>query len=248
MLVTVYPSYLFLVKPFADALVIIDLLQGMLNLAAQFAMATPGVSYLGALFAAVQPLISDKGLCDGVVVADVIRSTSTMLQNLATNEFQTTIIYPSLPSPAGCGSNSNYILAIYGKLVSAVSSPSPVSTVSESDSREERLMNSVLGCVNCASHSNNNAAPKQPSQYHPYQHGRLYERHLDRYGYRLYCHHYVRDQRHVRSAFLVYNVFDLEHSCVSYNGSRFSRIRYSYGCINIVIVLSSEERGRLITS
>ena len=102
----------------------------MLSLAAQFAGAAPGTSYLSALFAAVQPLISDKGLCDGVVVADVIRFTPTMLSNLASNMFQTTIIYHGENSPAiWCGSNSVYILAIYATQISAVTTPAPVSTL-----------------------------------------------------------------------------------------------------------------------
>jgi len=116
-------------KPGANVGVMTDLLQGMLGLAAQFASAT-SVSYLGALFTAVQSLLSGPGKCDGVVVADVIRFTPTMLASLASNKFQTTVIYHGENSPAiWCGSNSVYILAIYATQISAVTTPAPVSTL-----------------------------------------------------------------------------------------------------------------------
>ncbi|KAK3620743.1 hypothetical protein LTR56_023212 [Elasticomyces elasticus] len=105
------------------------LVSALINVAAPFVSAAIGIPGVTEILSNVESLLGTfSSLCDGVVVADILRFTPTQLQALAANEYQTTISYPGRPSPAGCGSNSNYVLAVYLKQISPASSSLSSST------------------------------------------------------------------------------------------------------------------------
>ncbi|KAK6430014.1 hypothetical protein LTR95_013835 [Oleoguttula sp. CCFEE 5521] len=96
-----------------------ELVSALINAVAPIVSAATSILGITGIASSVQSLLgSFSNLRDGVVVADIPRFTRTQLQAVATVEYQSSKIYPGLPSPVGCSNNSDYVLAVYLKQIS----------------------------------------------------------------------------------------------------------------------------------